>query len=49
LAAFNKLGTGVMALEDIPNFVVFDLPPLIDAGYISIINHNGSLSCDSLI
>ena len=49
LAAFNKLGTGFMASEDVPNFVVFDLPPLIEGGYILIINHNGSLSCDCLI
>lgn len=49
LEAFNKLGTDVMASEDIPNFVVFDPPPLIDGGYILIINHNGCLSCDSLI
>jgi len=49
LAASNKLGTDVMALEDVPNFMVFDAPPLIDGGYSLIINHNGSLSCDSLI
>jgi len=49
MAAFNKLGTDVMASEDIPNFVVFDPLPLIGGGYILIINHNGCLSYDSLI
>jgi hypothetical protein len=36
LIGFNKLGTDVIALEYIPNFVVFDPLPLIDGGYILI-------------
>jgi len=49
MAAFNKLATDIMASEDIPNFLVFDPLPLIDGGYILIINNNGCLSCDTLI
>jgi hypothetical protein len=37
LAGFNKLGTDVMALKGIPNFVVLDPLPLTDGGYILII------------
>ena len=49
LAAFNKHGTDVIALEDIPNFVVFNPLPSIDGGCILIINHNDSVFCDILI
>jgi hypothetical protein len=37
LTDFNKLGTDIIALEGVTNFVVFDPLPLIDGGYILII------------